>query len=164
MGFFHSIPVPELWECFFFIPFPFPNYGNVFFFYSLPVPKLWEWIFFIPFPFPNCGNGFFPFPSRSRTSRMDFLIPVPVPDLPKVIPAHPCIDCPQRLLLNISCASRELLAIALATLPHRQIYRVDEQGNISHVVDLFRVLFVQWLCKCHAMLFSKSTLVVGYQE
>ena len=134
----------------FFIPFPFPNFGNVF--------------FFIPFPFPNLRNGFFPFPSRSRTSRMDFLIPVPVPDLPKVIPAHPCIDCPQRLLLNISCASRELLAIALATLPHRQIYRVDEQGNISHVVDLFRVLFVQWLCKCHAMLFSKSTLVVGYQE
>ena len=72
--------------------------------------------------------------------------------------------CPQRLLLKISCASRELLARVLATLPHRQIYRVDEQGNISHVVDLFRVLFVQWLCKCHAMLFSKSTWVVGYQE
>ena len=120
------------------------------FFHSLPVPELWEWVF----PFPSC----------SRTSGMDFSIPVPVPDLPKVIPAHPCIDCPQRLLLNISCASRELLAIALATLPHRQIYRVDEQGNISHVVDLFRVLFVQWLCKCHEMLFSKSTLVVGYQE
>ena len=42
----------------FFIPFPFPNYGNGFF-HSLPVPELWEWIFFIPFPFPNCGNGFF---------------------------------------------------------------------------------------------------------
>ena len=36
----------------FFIPFPFPNYGNVFF-HSLPVPELWEWIFFIPFPFPR---------------------------------------------------------------------------------------------------------------
>ena len=23
------------------------------FFHSLPVPELWEWIFFIPFPFPN---------------------------------------------------------------------------------------------------------------
>ena len=56
----------------FFIPFPFPNFGNAFFsfpsrsrimgmgfFHSLPVPELWEWIFFIPFPFPNCGNGFF---------------------------------------------------------------------------------------------------------
>ena len=50
----------------FFIPFPFPNFGNAFFsfpsrsrimgmvfFHSLPVPDLWEWIFFIPFPFPN---------------------------------------------------------------------------------------------------------------
>ena len=36
----------------FFIPFPFPNYGNGFF-YFLPVPELWELIFFIPFPFPN---------------------------------------------------------------------------------------------------------------
>ena len=59
-------PVPEFLECFFFIPFPFPNYGNGFFsfpsrsrivgmdfFHSLPVPELWEWIFLIPFPFPN---------------------------------------------------------------------------------------------------------------
>ena len=63
----------------FFVPFPFPNFGNAFFsfpsrsrimgmgfFHSLPVPELWEWIFFIPFPFPNCGNGYFSFPSHSR--------------------------------------------------------------------------------------------------
>ena len=63
----------------FFIPFPFPNFGNGFFLFpsrsrilgmdffpSLPVPEFWEWIFFIPFPFPNFGNVFFPFPSRSR--------------------------------------------------------------------------------------------------
>ena len=49
----------------FFIPFRFPNFGNVFFsfpsrsqimgmfFHFLPVPELWEWIFFIPFPLPN---------------------------------------------------------------------------------------------------------------
>ena len=36
------------------------------FFHSLPVPELWEWIFFIPFPFPKLGNGSFSFPSRSR--------------------------------------------------------------------------------------------------
>ena len=30
------------------------------------LPEFREWIFFIPFPFPNFGNGFFPFPSRSR--------------------------------------------------------------------------------------------------
>ena len=87
MDFFHSLPVPELWEWIFFIPFPFPNYGNgfssfpsrsrisgmlfflpfpfpndgnvCFFFHSLPVPQLWEWILFIPFPFPKCENGFF---------------------------------------------------------------------------------------------------------
>ena len=43
---FRSIPKNEsLW-------FPFPNYGN-WFFHSLPVPELWEWIFFIPFLLPN---------------------------------------------------------------------------------------------------------------
>ena len=54
------IPVPELWEWIFsfpsrsrisgmsfFIPFPFPNFGNGFF-HSLPVPKLWEWKFSFP--------------------------------------------------------------------------------------------------------------------
>jgi len=79
MDFFHSLPVPEFREWIFFIPFPFPNFGNGFFsfpsrsrisgmdfFHSLPVPEFWEWIFFIPFPFPNFGNGFFPFPSRSQ--------------------------------------------------------------------------------------------------
>ena len=48
----------------FFIPFPFPNFGNGFF-HSLPVPKLWEWKFFIPFPFPN-----WPFQSRESKGKM----------------------------------------------------------------------------------------------
>ena len=91
MDFFHSLPVPELWEWIFFIPFPFPNFGNRFF-HSLPIPEFWEWFFFIPFPFPNWGNGFFQFPSRSRTSGMELSIPVPVPELPNVIPAHPWLD------------------------------------------------------------------------
>ena len=88
MDFFHSLPVPELWEWIFFIPFPFPNFGNRFF-HSLPIPEFWEWFFFIPFPFPNWGNGFFQFPSRSRTLGMELSIPVPIPELPNVIPAHP---------------------------------------------------------------------------
>jgi len=92
MDFFHSLPVPEFWEWIFFIPFPFPNFGNRFF-HSLPIPEFWEWFFFIPFPFPNWGNGFFQFPSRSRTSGMELSIPVPVPELPNVIPAHPCCPC-----------------------------------------------------------------------
>ena len=60
-----SDSLPEFREWIFFIPFPFPNFGNGFF-HSLPVPEFREWIFSIPFPFPNFGNGFFPFPSRSR--------------------------------------------------------------------------------------------------
>ena len=37
------------------------------FFHSLPVPELREWVFSIPFPFPNFGNGIFYSRSRSRT-------------------------------------------------------------------------------------------------
>ena len=88
MDFFHSLTVPELWGWIFFIPSPFPNFGNRFF-HSLPIPEFWEWFFFIPFLFPNWGNGFFQFPSRSRTSGIELSIPVPVPELPNVIPAHP---------------------------------------------------------------------------
>ena len=36
--------------------------------------------FFIPFPFPNFGNGFFSFPSRSRILGIDFFIPFPFPN------------------------------------------------------------------------------------
>ena len=75
-GFFHSLPVPELWEWIFFIPFQFPNFRNQFF-HSLPISEFWEWFFF-----------------RSRTSGMELSIPVPipvpVPELPNAIPAHTC--------------------------------------------------------------------------
>ena len=77
----------------FFIPFPFPNVGNAFF-HSLPVPEVWEWVFsfpsrsrisgmffFIPFPFPNYGNGFFSLPSRFRIVGMDFFHSLPVSEL-----------------------------------------------------------------------------------
>ena len=50
--FFHSLPIPEFWECF------FP---------SLPVPELGEWFFSIPFPFSNFGNGIIHSHSRSRS-------------------------------------------------------------------------------------------------
>ena len=45
------------------------------------LPEFREWIFFIPFPFPNFGNGFFSFPSRSRILGMDFFHSLPVPEL-----------------------------------------------------------------------------------
>merc|ERR1712107_699746 len=44
------------------------------------LPKFREWIFFIPFPFPNFGNGFFSFPSRSRILGMDFFHSLPFPN------------------------------------------------------------------------------------
>ena len=52
MDFFHSLPVPELWEWIFSFPSRSRIMGMVFF-HSLPVSELWEWIFLIPFPFPN---------------------------------------------------------------------------------------------------------------
>ena len=60
---------------FFFIPFPFLNFGNRFF-HSLPIPEFWEW--------------FFSFPSHSRIEGMGFFNSLPVPELPTVIPTHPC--------------------------------------------------------------------------
>ena len=60
------IPIPELWESII---------------YSLPLPDIWEWYFFIPSPFPNCGNGSISFPSRILG--MELSIPVPVPKLQK---------------------------------------------------------------------------------
>ena len=74
----------------FFIPFPFPNFGNdPFTFHSRS--RILGMGVFLPFPFPNFGNCFFPFPSRSGTSGLELSTPVPVPELPKVIPAHPCL-------------------------------------------------------------------------
>ena len=75
-----SDSLPEFREWIFFIPFPFPNFGNGFF--SFPSrSRILGMDFFIPFPFPNFGNGFFPFPSRSRISGMDFFHSLPVPEL-----------------------------------------------------------------------------------
>merc|ERR1712012_1231523 len=76
-----SDSLPEFREWIFFIPFPFPNFGNGFF-HSLPVPEFREWIFSIPFPFPNFGNGFFQFPSRSRILKSHSRSPL----LPSMLP------------------------------------------------------------------------------
>ena len=77
----------------FFIPFPFPNFGNGFFsfpsrsrilgmdfFHSLPVPEFWEWDFFIPFPFPKFGNGFFYSLPVPEFREWAFSIPFPFPN------------------------------------------------------------------------------------
>ena len=72
----------------FFIPFPFPNFGNGFFSFPSRSRNLGMDLF-IPFPFPNFGNGLFQFPSRSWISGMGFFNSLPVPEPSKVIPAHP---------------------------------------------------------------------------
>ena len=62
----------------FFIPFPFPNFGNGLF--SFPSrSRILGMDFFIPFPFPNFGNAFFLFPSRSQILGMVFFHSLPVP-------------------------------------------------------------------------------------
>ena len=46
-GFFHSPPVPEIWEC----PFSFPSHSRILgmlLLHSLPVPEFWEWVFYPP--------------------------------------------------------------------------------------------------------------------
>merc|ERR1712012_716412 len=43
------------------------------------LPEFREWIFFIPFPFPNFGNGFFQFPSRSRILKSHSRSPLDLP-------------------------------------------------------------------------------------
>merc|ERR1712155_23111 len=65
MAFFHSLPVPELREWIFFIPFPFPNFGNRFF-HSLPIPKFREWNYPFPFPFPKSQMSFPLTPEQDR--------------------------------------------------------------------------------------------------
>merc|ERR1719210_1212735 len=52
-----SDSLPEFREWIFFIPFPYPNFGNGFF-HSLPVPEFREWVYSIPFPFPNPQKSF----------------------------------------------------------------------------------------------------------
>ena len=76
MDFFHSLPVPEFREWIFFIPFPFPNFGNGIFSFPSHSRNL-GMDFFIPFPFPNFGNGLFQFPSRSRTLKSHSRSPLP---------------------------------------------------------------------------------------
>merc|ERR1719494_50213 len=73
-----SDSLPEFREWIFFIPFPFPNFGNGSF--SFPSrSRILGMDFFHSLPFPNFGNGFFSFPSRSRISGMDFFHSLPVP-------------------------------------------------------------------------------------
>ena len=48
------------------------------FFHSLPVPELREWVFAIPFPFLNFGNGIIHSRSRSRTPKFHSRSPLAV--------------------------------------------------------------------------------------
>merc|ERR1711954_1376 len=63
------------------------------------LPEFREWIFFIPFPFPNFGNGFFSFPSRSRILGMDFFHSLPVPEFREWVFFH-SLPIPELTLLK----------------------------------------------------------------
>ena len=69
MNFHHSLPIPKFWRLFIWIPFPFPNFGNVFF---IPFPLLK-----LEYPFPSL----FPFP-------ISLSLPFPVPELLNVPQAY----------------------------------------------------------------------------
>ena len=69
MNFHHSLPIPKFWRLFIWVPFPFPNFGNVFF---IPFPLLK-----LEYPFPSL----FPFP-------ISLSLPVPVPELLNVPQAY----------------------------------------------------------------------------
>ena len=53
----------------FFIPFPFPNFGNAFFSFPSRSRIKGMGFFSIPFPFPNFGNGIIHSRSRYRTPK-----------------------------------------------------------------------------------------------
>ena len=55
----------------FFIPFPFPNFGNGFF-HSLPVPEFWEWFFFHSLPVFKFREWNYPFLFPFPNSQMSF--------------------------------------------------------------------------------------------
>ena len=86
----------------FFIPFPFPNFGNGFFsfpsrsrilgmgfFHSLPIPEIWEWIFLFPSRSQISGMGFFNSLPVPKFREWDFSIPFPFPNSQKSFPLTP---------------------------------------------------------------------------
>ena len=98
---------------FFFISFPFPKFGNVF--CSFPSRSRIE------------GMGFFQFPSFSRTLGMEWSIPVPVPDLQNVIPAHPC-----DISLIFCCKTgTEILKLEQQSAVYLVYFQIDLQTSIA---------------------------------
>ena len=82
MDFFIPFPFPIFGNAFFSFPsrsrimgmvffhsIPIPEFWECFFFHSLPVPELREWVFSIPFSFLNFRNGIIHSRSRSRTPK-----------------------------------------------------------------------------------------------
>ena len=88
--------------------------------------------FFIPFPFPKFGNGLFQFPSRSRTLGMEFSIPVPVPEPSKVIPAHPWIWV-MRAVMRAKCPIWMRLAEISVTMKYLSCINFLLIGDFSVV-------------------------------
>ena len=99
----------------FFIPFPFPNFGNGFFsfpsrsrilgmgfFHSLPIPEIWEWIFLFPSRSRISGMGFFNSLPVPEFREWAFSIPFPFPNPQKSFPLTPGVGRgPRRVGENI---------------------------------------------------------------
>merc|ERR1711894_385630 len=98
------IPVPENWEWNFPLAFSFPKIGNGICHFnsrhsrSFPViptshsrSRKLGMEFSFQFQFQKIVDGSFHSQSYFRNLGMEFAIPIPAPEVQKVIPAHPCI-------------------------------------------------------------------------
>ena len=76
----------------FFIPFPFPYFGNRFF-HSLPISKFWE-CFFYSLPVPEFREWVFPFPSVPELREWNYPFPFPFPKFQMSFPPTPGSEYP----------------------------------------------------------------------
>ena len=117
------IPFPGLNFGIVFFSFPsLSRIMGMFFFHSLPVPELREWVFSIPFPFPNFGNGIIHSRSRSRTPKCHSRSPLILAQYCRQVQVKylqvQYWHTVTTLGVGIGRSCREVLAIEEATLMH----------------------------------------------
>ena len=132
----------------FFIPFPFPNFGNGFFsfpsrsrilgmgfFHSLPIPEIWEWIFLFPSRSRISGMGFFNSLPVPEFREWAFSIPFPFPNPQKSFPLTPALPCwlvcwyPARHLFTLLLPIMQSMQIAQYPSEHCIFFRAGQRSS-----------------------------------